>query len=302
MGREYTRAMVTASRHIDAFIDINDFLSKEVVIDHKKPAAIVHLVTNKLIARRAKELKIPIRIGTTGRIYHWFTCNKLVPLSRNKSPLHEAQLNLKLLQPLGITGDFSLDEIAGWYGLDRLEPLEAQYAALVDQSKYNLVIHPKSQGNAREWPADHFIKLINALDGDTYNILISGVEKEKTYVQQLIAQVNKPVKDIAGVMPLGQFISFMHQCDGVVANSTGPLHIGAALGKDAIGIYPPLKPKHPGRWGPIGMKAQVFVLEQDCTDCRKTVDQCHCISSIEPFMIKAALDKCVQAKGQPVLK
>ncbi|MEI7616388.1 MAG: hypothetical protein WCJ54_06705, partial [Actinomycetota bacterium] len=34
-------------------------------------------------------VKIPIRIGTSRRLYHWFYLNKPVTLSRKKSDLHE---------------------------------------------------------------------------------------------------------------------------------------------------------------------------------------------------------------------
>ena len=301
MGKEYTKEMVMASGHIDEFIDVNDFLRKQIFINNKKPAAIIHLLTNKIIAKRAAQLKIPLRIGTTGRIYHWFTCNKLVRLSRNRSHLHEAQLNLKLLKPFGINTSFSFEDISGLYALTRLQPLSGKYSGLLEKDKYNIIIHPKSQGNAREWPADHFIQLINLLDAAAYNIFISGVEKEKEYVRQIIKKINKPVTDIAGIIPLGQFISFIAQCDGVVANSTGPLHIAAALAKDAIGIYPPLKPKHPGRWGPIGVKTIVFVLNKNCTDCKKNKDHCSCINAIQALEVKAALDKCMLDKKDNIL-
>lgn len=300
MGKEYTREMVMASGYIDAFIDVEDFLSREILLDGKKPAGIIHLLTNKIIAKRAAALKIPIRIGTTGRIYHWFTCNKLVPLSRNKSLLHEAQLNLKLLKPLGIHENFSFNYIQQLYGLTKMQPLEGRFSTSIQKDKYNIIIHPKSQGNAREWPAEHFIELINLLDKDAYTIFISGVDKEKKYVQQITDKLNKPVINMAGNIPLGQFIAFINQCDGVLANSTGPLHIAAALEKDAYGIYPPIKPKHPGRWGPIGPKAQVFVLNKECNDCRNDKENCSCINAISPLSVKIAIDKCMYMKKQSI--
>ena len=63
-------------------------------------------------------------------------------------------------------------------------------------------------------------------------------------------------------MNLEQFIAFIAQCDGLVANSTGPLHIAGALGKDALGIYSPRKSINPQRWKPLGAKAKSFVLDK----------------------------------------
>jgi hypothetical protein len=52
-----------------------------------------------------------------------------------------------------------------------------------------------------------------------------------------------------------------------------------------MGIYPPIRPMHPGRWAPIGAKAKVFVKEGECEDCRKT-GNCHCIREIRAVMLK----------------
>ena len=102
LGKKYTKALVDACIYVDEFIDEEDFFSREILIGGLKPQVIIHVRTNKKVALRAKVLQIPMRIGTTSRIYHWLTCNKLVPLRRKTSELHEAQLNIQLLAPLGI--------------------------------------------------------------------------------------------------------------------------------------------------------------------------------------------------------
>ena len=69
-----------------------------------------------------------------------------------------------------------------------------------------------------------------------------------------------------------------------MAASTGPLHIAAALGKVAVGLYAPMHPIHPGRWAPIGEKAGYLVLNKMCNDCRKSMD-CKCIRDIQPLQV-----------------
>ncbi len=290
LGKKYTKALVETCVHVDQFIDEDDFFSTSILIDGKTPEAFINVRTNKKVAKRAKALKIPLRIGTTNRIYHWFTCNKLVSFSRKKSTLHEAQLNIKLLQPLGITEEFSLKELQQYFGLIKLEALENQYASIIEKEKFNVIIHPKSQGSSREWPISHFTTLINILDADKFNIILSGVEKEKQYVQQIIDGLNKPVINLTGKVSLGQFISLIKACEAIVANATGPIHVGAALGTNALGLYPPIKPMHPGRWAPLGPKAQVFVLDKNCNDCKNNKHFCPCINAIEPVLLKASLD------------
>jgi len=290
MGKAYTRPVIEACTSVDLFIDVTDFMTRQVTIFGEKPAAIVHVLPILKIAQRAKKLKIPLRIGTTNRIYHWFTCNILVKLSRKNSLLHEAQLNLKLLQPLGINRDFSLQEIGNSFALNRIQPLSKKFIQLIKKDKYNLILHPKSHGSAREWGLENFIQLIKSVDKSRYRIFVSGTQKESEHLKPIF-DVAKDVINITGLFSLDQFISFISACDGIVANSTGPLHIAAALGKDALGIYPPMRPIHPGRWAPLGPKTQVFVLDKFCTDCKNNKTSCRCIMSIEPLQIKDHLDK-----------
>ena len=296
MGKKYTQPVIEACRYVDVFLDVDDFMNGSAMINGKQPEAILHVFPVSKIAVKAKQLRIPLRIGTTNRLYHWTTCNKLVSLSRKNSTLHEAQLNLKLLAPLGITQSFSLDEIGTMFGLEPQQALSHSSSRYIATDKYNLILHPKSQGSAREWGLKNFMRLIQLLDTNKFNILISGTAKDRETLQELFDGAGTRVTDICGLMPLNEFITFISCCDGLVANSTGPLHIAAALGKEAIGIYPPMRPIHPGRWAPLGVQAEALVLEKECSDCKKYPQACHCIMSIEPALVAAILNKSSERK------
>lgn len=289
LGREYTRAVVNCCKYVDGFIELNEFLSTNIKVDGKPFDSIVHVKPEANVARRAKQLRIKKRIGTTNRIFHWTTCNRLVKLSRRKSSLHEAQLNLKLLEPFGIHHTFSYDEIIKLYGFENIKPLQEDFASLIDKTKYNLILHPKSRGSAREWGLENFKVLIGQLNKNHFKIFISGTAEEKKLMQSFLDGVKNDVTDISGLMPLEQFISFINCCDGIVACSTGPLHIAAALGKDALGIYAPLHSIRPQRWGPVGSNTKVFIVDRNCNDCYKNKMPCHCIKEISPINVKTTL-------------
>lgn len=297
LGKSYTKPVIQACSYVDTFIDLDDFNKGNTLVNGHKADTILHVFPTPAIAKKAKELRIPLRIGTTNRLYHWFTCNRLIKLSRKNSPLHEAQLNLKLLEVFGINKDFTLEEIGQSFGLTKTEKLRPVFSELLSKDQYNLILHTKSQGSAREWGLKNFIQLIRSLDPHRFRIFISGTEKEKALIAPLFEAVGGMVVDITGKMPLSQFIAFIKASDGLVANSTGPLHIAAALGRDAFGIYPPMRPIHPGRWAPLGPSAEVFVLDKTCNDCRKAPEHCHCIGEISPMLLKAALDEKAHAKG-----
>jgi heptosyltransferase-3 len=290
LAKEYTRPVIEACKHVDAFIDLHDFLKSNKAGKTANANVIIHVFPVLAIAKKARHLQLPLRIGTSHRWYHWFTCNKLVHFSRRNASLHEAQLNLKLLEPLGIESNLSTEEISLLYGLENIQPLQPEFQKLIEPGKYHLILHPKSQGSSREWALENYITLIHLLDKKYFKIFVSGTEKEKPALQPLFEAVKEMVTDVTGKMHLEQFISFIRHSHGMVACSTGPLHMAAAMGKDAFGIYPPRKPIHPGRWGPVGKNAQVFALDHDCLDCKKNSD-CTCINAIRPEEIKMELEK-----------
>ncbi|HEY4290750.1 MAG TPA: glycosyltransferase family 9 protein [Puia sp.] len=288
LGRSYTEDLIRACVNIDEFLnwdEIQKLSSEEAVKKMANTGAdtIIHVLPRPEIARMAKRAGIRQRIGTTNRLYHWGYCNTLVRLSRKNSPYHEAQLNLQLLQPLGAKELYSLQEISHYYGLTRLAPLPREIAALPDPGKFNLILHPKSRGHGREWGLDHYIQLIDLLPKDRFKIFITGTAAEGRLLEPLL-QACPGVADVTGRMSLGEFISFISSVDGLLASGTGPLHLAAALGIHAIGIFPPLRPIHPGRWAPIGPRASVVVKDIDCTACKKTMD-CTCIRDIQPVQV-----------------
>lgn len=294
MGRSYTRAVAEACEHIDGFIDWDSLGSmdgQEAVnaLRQHGTDAILHIFPRSGIARLSKKARIPYRLGTTNRLYHLHTCNRLVRLSRRRSGLHEAQLNLKLVERITGEGTLVPESITNLYGLSKIEPLLPEFRALIDEHRINLILHPKSKGSAREWGLDNFNSLAALLPADKYRIFISGTEAEGQLMNDSGIFDHAHVHNLAGRMNLAQLLAFISACDGLVAASTGPLHLAAALGKMAIGIYPPIRPMHPGRWAPIGKKAAFLVADKECDKCRKE-GPCECMLQIRPEQVRDRIE------------
>ncbi len=291
LGNSYTEEIVRTCHHIDEFMAWDELKKSAPAAGVQRLSAIgadtiIHVFPNREIASMARQAGIPSRIGTTNRWFHWNTCNRLVRLSRKDSFYHEAQLNLKLLTALGARPLFSFEEIAGLYGFTRLAPLADQYRSLLDPGKFNLIIHPRSKGSAREWGLDNFHELIGLLPPDKFKLFITGTATEGKGLELLLGHPS--VTDLTGRMSLAQLIAFISHADGLLAASTGPLHIAAALGIHALGMFSPMRPIHPGRWAPIGKKAKVFVKDIVCEACRKSQD-CSCMRDISPNAVKEYL-------------
>lgn len=286
LGKTYTKAIVESSSFVDEFVNWDDFamnpekkqvqLLKSLNIDW-----LIHVFPNKSIARLAKKAGVKNRIGTSHRTFHWLTCNKLLNFSRKKSDLHESQLNFKLLSPMGINEIPELESVSNFYGISTDRNPDSELPIKADSKRINVILHPKSKGSAREWGLDNFGKLIELLPQDKFKIFVSGTKEDKFQMESWMNTYSDKIEDITGKLSLEQFIDIIGTVDALVAASTGPLHIAAALGKKAIGIYPPIKPMHPGRWQPIGINAKVLVENKICNDCRKSTD-CACMKAILP--------------------
>ncbi len=275
LGQSYTQPVIATCQHVDTFLDVKTLPSYIPKVD-----IIIHVFPQKHILKWAYQHKIPVRICTYSRLYAWLYANRLVSLHRKNSDLHEAQLNLKLLKPLGISTEYSLQEIRQHYGMTKIPPLPYYIQQLIDPNKQNWIIHPTSQGSAREWGLHKYKQLIEHLNPEQYNIFITGTEKDKLFLKEWIKNLPPYIHDLTGKLSLQDLIAFISKIDGLVAGSTGPLHIASALGKKAIGIYPSIRPMHPQRWQPVGTQAQYVSIDKDCTECKKTPQHCACLQNI----------------------
>ncbi len=284
LGRTYTRDVVALSEHVDEFLNYDELklLKPEEQIAKLKELeadCILHVFPRKEIAMLAEQAGIPLRVGTLSRLYHLYTCNRKVYLPRKNSNLHEAQLNLKLLGVLGIQPVPQLNEIWKYYGFTKLPELRSKLKELIDPTRVNLILHPKSKGSAREWGLENYQSLVNLLPKNKFKIFVSGTKEEGDLLQDWLSK-NKEITNLCGQLKLKEFIAFIAASDALIAASTIPLHIAAALHKNAIGLFAPMRPIHPGRWKPLGQNAKALCMESSCKDCKSNQD-CHCIREIK---------------------
>ena len=291
LGAEYTHSIVDCCPDVDQFLLKDKSLDEQIrVFEDLNADTILHVFPNKAVARIAKKAGIANRVGTSHRIFHWTTCNRLVNFSRKNSDLHESQLNLMLLKPFIDSLNPTLAQTAEklHFTAPQLSP---ELAQMIDTQRFSLILHPKSKGSAREWGVENFARLIELLPEERFQIFISGTQAEGDLVRHSLTEPYQDrITDITGKMSLADFTAFIARCDALVAASTGPLHIAAVSGTNAIGIYPPMRPIHPGRWRPLGKKVKVFVAEKECSDCRHTM-QCRCMQSITPEEVKEFLEE-----------
>jgi heptosyltransferase-3 len=288
IGKKYTQPVISRCVFVDHFLDREEVIQDPHLLAMARADTIILVFPDKELARVAKLVQIKRRVSTAHRWYNWLYCNHLVDFSRLRSNLHESQLNFKLLKPFKMDRDISTIEMIPFYGL---RDAEYDFSSMLGKDKFNLIIHPKSKGHGREWGVDNYLQLIKQLPVDEFSVFITGLKEEEELIKKELPQLLAlpGVTNMMGKLSLQELSSFISQADGLVASSTGVLHLASALGKFAIGLYPPIKPIHPGRWAPIGQNATYLVHDIECNRCSGGT-LCACMKSITIEQVKKKLD------------
>ncbi|ASF48172.1 glycosyltransferase family 9 protein [Methylovulum psychrotolerans] len=242
--------------------------------------------TSKKRGLAAKAAAIPIRIGSLYRYYNWFLCTHTVAISRCFRHLNKRLLDLQYLRPLHIIAD-DLNAVPDYY---RFAPktdhaLTGRFGLNVN--KHRIILHPASiTSQAHRWPLASYAQLIDSLDPERYQWLITGTAAERAYLTPLLNSPGRQadVVDTVGQLTLDELMTLMMACDGLVAGSTGPLHLAAALGLHTLGLFQS-KPSIYQRWAPVGRAAAILHSTTPCCG-DKNQQACPCIVAISPASVK----------------
>ncbi len=288
IGKKYTQPIIAKCAFVDHFLDREEVIRDPHLLAMVRADTIIFVFPDKELAKVAKAVQIKRRVSTAHRWFNWLYCNHLVDFSRFRSNLHESQLNFKLLKPFKLNRDISTSEMIPFYGLHEAE---LDFSSLLQKDKFNLIIHPKSKGHGREWGLENYLQLIKGLPPEEFSVFITGLKEEEDLIRKEMPQLLavQGLTNLMGKLSLQELNSFISQSDGLVASSTGVLHLASALGKYTVGLFPPIKPIHPGRWGPIGKNASYLVHDIECNSCRGG-SPCLCMKAITVDQVKERVD------------
>lgn len=265
------------------------------VIKSKNYSCVIHLASNKRIAKLCYQAKVPTRIGTNQKIYHWLYCNKTISQARRHSRLHELQLNANMLKPLGLKQQYSKAKLIDLQRLNTPNcPLPTNIKQQLSSNQTNIILHPGSNGHGREWPESYFIELAQQLNKQGIGIVITGTDKEAARFQSLIDACPFAINTMAK-LSLEQLMVLIDKCDLLLASGTGPVHIAAALNKPTIGLFPPRNGISPRRWAPPGKKVTSLMHKRflPCFGCTES-QSCACMAALSVAMVESHIKKMLK--------
>ncbi|GAC1633818.1 MAG: glycosyltransferase family 9 protein [Nevskia sp.] len=292
IGREYSRPMIERAVAVDRYLDAEAVLARPALLAEHGVGVFLNPYLPTAFGLAARAAGVPIRVGNL-RVKTLGWANRFVVQNTGKVQRHRALLNLRYLRALGIRDEYTLEELGGMVALRAPTP-DAATRALLDPARFNLVLHPKSNGSGREWPGAHFERLVGLLPRERVRVFVTGRAHERERLNGECSLLDRAgVVDLCGRLDLDGLIGLLGAVDGFVSSGTGPLHIAAALGTRALGLFPGRDRITAARWHPLGPRGESLSWRTVCPvaagSCPKNYagEACACMAGITPEAVAA---------------
>jgi heptosyltransferase-2 len=151
-----------------------------------------------------------------------------------------------------------------------------------------VALAPGAVGPSKRWPASAYATLARRLIADGFAVWVIGGPEEKSLAAEIIGDTT--ARDLTG-HDLRNAILAQAAAAVAVSNDSGLLHVAAALGTPAIGIFGPTSPWH---WAPLNSLAATIESKTkvECRPCHKPVCRVvhhRCMRDIPPDQVFAAV-------------
>lgn len=292
LGAEHTRDLLIKSPLIDRFIAAD---TEPLDSDYDVAIALHPGLRQNYRAFHSGAL---FRVGYGGSGGAFFL-SRVVRDDRAARPFHEVASALRVVAHAGCTTDDLTLSVSTTIEGERFA--DAYWRAhRIGAERPVVAIHPGASREYIRWRPEGFAEVADALTR-SHNciILFVGGRDDRTLID-LIASLMTTRPLVSCGMPLTRLVSLVRRCDVFIGNSSGPLHIAAALSVPSVAIFGPTHPlDSPVAWAPWGNRHIVVRADLGCHQCHPTDCATYaCMNELEPgTVIAAAVSLLTQATG-----
>jgi lipopolysaccharide heptosyltransferase II len=244
---------------------------------------------------------IKVRIGTGYRAYQ-VLFNYKIYQHRKTIERHELEYNLDMLVPLGISSERLAPRIFLSAEEDRfsrkiLNDLD------VKKDDTKIVLHPGSGDSSLNYPLEKSAMVADKLiEGCSAKIILTGSKKELDLSLRLKRSMRNQPIDLTGKTTLRGLCALLKGADLLISNSTGPMHIAAAVGTPVVALFSPLFVASPKRWGPYGEGHEVISPGiETCYRCQpQKCPDFNCMERIDPDEVVSRVKNILKRKSLQV--
>jgi heptosyltransferase-2 len=119
----------------------------------------------------------------------------------------------------------------------------------------------------KRWPLRNFAALAGELSKHNSDlaIILTGQPHERGLLAQFGSIYKGSTVDASGLSSISKTASVLRECDLLVSNDTGVMHLGAAMGTPTVGLFGATSPH---QWAPSGARvAHVYATSIPCSPC-----------------------------------
>ncbi|HEU5047775.1 MAG TPA: glycosyltransferase family 9 protein [Rickettsiales bacterium] len=121
---------------------------------------------------------------------------------------------------------------------------KANAEKLLPAGKQIILLAPKTNSEAKDWPIERFAELAKRLCTPNTVFVVLAAQVQKESVQPIIEALPKEnVLDLSGVTDLLTAYAIMERSQLFIGNDSGLLHMAAASGIRCVGLYGPSNDK-----------------------------------------------------------
>jgi len=162
-----------------------------------------------------------------------------------------------------------------------------------------VLFHPGTGGSCPAWPIESFLRLASQIVTGGRSVVVS-IGPADDSVRRTMDRSSAEIRDLprtdAGIQELAALI---RRALAVVSNSTGPLHLAAALGVPALGFYAPWATCGVARWGPYSANGWALVADREqarrWSRSRRRRDGAGLLATISPDLAAETLEKLLSS-------
>jgi len=162
----------------------------------------------------------------------------------------------------------------------------------INPQKRRIAINPGADKPNKRWNPENYALVANRLmERFDVEIILFGGPGEENIANELQGRIEKDVTNLAGQLTLNDLVYIISQCDLLITNDSGPMHVAAALKTPLVAIFGPETPVHTRPYTSTDLYRIAFQ-EVNCRPCQKpNCGRPLCLELITP---EEVLEKCVE--------
>ncbi len=194
--------------------------------------------------------KNPLSLTFTHKVKH--------VLGSKENPVHETSRNLLLIHAFCSPNQAEM----------KLYPAESDYLSVAEWTaeKY-ITISPASLWFTKQYPAEKWLELIQALDHTT-RIYLLGSKADASLCQELVSKAGRDrIENLAGKLTFLQSAALMKSAAMNYVNDSAPMHLASAVNAPVAAVFCSTVPEF--GFGPLSEKSVIIETKENlaCRPC-----------------------------------